>query len=318
MDEQNNLDSSKTRKFSPGRFKSRFGNKQSIVFVLLFAAIGAFLLFQIFAAGNFVAQEAETGTVNSPAIVVNDTSASGGKAIQFNSPPPPSTYRDTIMADTPLAYWRFSTTSSETGAHSGSLRGSPAPLLGQPGPFTGSQSARFDGVLRDNATTGGFLANSLARLSASTWSNGFSLEAWAKTTTTGPEQHVMTFSLADGTARPGILFDDPSDVWKFRDGNVSLSMNGTTTINAWHYLVASVDGSGNGKLYYDGNEVKSWTSTVKPTTTADGLFTVGADYDNHNCPCPHVDTPFNGWIAEVAVYNKPLTAARIQAHYVAR
>src|SRR6188768_1502499 len=96
-------------------------------------------------------------------------------------------YRDAVLADAPLAYWRFVNTSSETGAHNGSLRGSPAPLLNQPGRFASSRSIRFDGVLRDNSTTGGFLANSLARLSSSTWSNGFTLEAWAKTTTDGPE-----------------------------------------------------------------------------------------------------------------------------------
>jgi hypothetical protein len=227
-------------------------------------------------------------------------------------------YRSAVMADSPVAYWRFANTNSETGSHNGSLRGSPAPQLGQPGPFAGSQSIRFDGVLRDNATTGGFLANSLGRLSSSTWSNGFTLEAWAKTTTDGPEQHVMTWSDAIGNAGPGILFDDPDNVWKYRDGTISLSMNGTTTINAWHYLVASVDGSGNGKLYVDGVQVQSWNSGVRPIAASDGLFTVGADYDAHGCPCPAVDTPFNGWIAEAAVYNHPLSQTRVQAHFVAR
>lgn len=231
--------------------------------------------------------------------------------------PQSGSYRDAVMADAPVAYWRFASTASETGSHNGTLRGSPAPLLNQPGPFSGSQSIRFDGVLRDNATTGGFLANSLGRLSGTAWSNGFTLEAWAKTTTNGPEQHVMTWSNSAGDAGPGTLFDDPDDKWKFRDGNVSTSMNGTTTINAWHHVVASVNASGNGTLYVDGQPVKTWSSGVDPTTS-NGLFTVGADYDSHDCPCPHVDTPFNGWIAETAVYNKALTATRVQAHYAAR
>lgn len=57
----------------------------AIVFVLLFAAIGGYLLLHSHAElTTFVSQEAEVG-VNSPATVVNDPSASGGKALQFNA-----------------------------------------------------------------------------------------------------------------------------------------------------------------------------------------------------------------------------------------
>jgi concanavalin A-like lectin/glucanase superfamily protein len=234
------------------------------------------------------------------------------------APPSGSSYRSTVMSDRPIAYWRFASTRSETGRHNGKLRGRPAPRLNQPGPFAGDRSIRFDGILRNNARTGGFLANSLARLASSTWKHGFTLEAWARTTTSGPEQHVMTWSDRAGNAGPGILYDDPSNRWKFRDGNVSLSEADRTTINAWHYLVASIDAAGHGTLYVDGVRERTWTSTRHPIATSTGLFTVGADYDGHDCPCPRVDTPFKGWIAETAVYAHPLTAARVRAHLAAR
>jgi len=229
-----------------------------------------------------------------------------------------SSYRSAVMSDRPIAYWRFASTRSETGRHNGKLRGRPAPRLNQPGPFAGDRSIRFDGILRGNARTGGFLANSLARLASSTWSKGFTLEAWVRTTTSGPEQHVMTWSDRAGNAGPGILYDDPDNRWKFRDGNVSLSEADRTTINAWHYLVASIDAAGHGILYVDGVRERTWTSTKHPIATSTGLWTVGADYDAHTCPCPHVDTPFSGWIAETAVYAHPLTAARVRAHLAAR
>src|SRR6185295_6952226 len=158
--------------------------------------------------------------------------------------PSGSSYRSAVMSDRPIAYWRFASTRSETGRHNGKLRGSPAPRLNQPGPFAGDRSIRFDGILRGNARTGGFLANSLARLASSTWSKGFTLEAWVRTTTSGPEQHVMT--------------------WSDRDGNVSLSEADRTTINAWHYLVASIDAAGHGTLYVDGVRERTWTSTKHP------------------------------------------------------
>ena len=74
------------------------------------------------------------------------------------------------------------------------------------------------------------------------------------------------------------------------------------------------DGRHRGKLYVDGQQVQSWNSDVKPEASSESLFTVGADYDAGTI----VDTPFNGWIAEVAVYNRPLTQTRVQAHYAAR
>lgn len=94
MSEQKNTDLNKTKKFSPGRFNSRLNSKQSVVFILLFAVIGAFLLLRIFAAGYFVASEAETGTLTSPATVVTDSTASGGKSVQFGTAttPPPGAF----------------------------------------------------------------------------------------------------------------------------------------------------------------------------------------------------------------------------------
>lgn len=227
----------------------------------------------------------------------------------------PTNYRSAVMADTPLAYWRFGTTSSETGSHNGTLRGSPVPLLGQPGPFFGSQSIRFDGIQRDNATTQGFLADSIARLTSTAWANGFTAEAWVKTTTSGPEQHVFSWTNGAGDSGVRIFYDDPDNRWRYGDGNLTLTQNSSTTINEWHHLVATVDASGNGRLYVDGQQDASWSNGLKPVASSTGLFTVGADYDSHDCPCPRANTPFDGWIAEVAVYNRPLTPARVQAHF---
>ncbi len=85
MDEQKNTQPTKLKNNSSRRLKSPFkSRKQSIIFVLIFAAIGGYLLFHSFASGFFVASEAESGTVSSPATIVSDTTASGGKAILFN------------------------------------------------------------------------------------------------------------------------------------------------------------------------------------------------------------------------------------------
>ncbi len=75
----------KTKKTHMSKFRKTLSSKKVIlVFVVLFAAIGTYLLFHSLAASNFVAQEAEGGSVVSPASVVTDSTASGGKALLFN------------------------------------------------------------------------------------------------------------------------------------------------------------------------------------------------------------------------------------------
>ncbi|HSX52930.1 MAG TPA: hypothetical protein VLF90_00980 [Patescibacteria group bacterium] len=75
----------KAQKPSMSKFRRSLSSKRVVlVFVLLFAGIGAYLLFNGLAATNFVAQEAEVGATT-PATVVTDSTASGGKALQFNA-----------------------------------------------------------------------------------------------------------------------------------------------------------------------------------------------------------------------------------------
>ena len=53
------------------------------VFVCVFAAVGAILILRIKAASPVVSTEPENGQVRSPAVILGDTTASSGKAIQF-------------------------------------------------------------------------------------------------------------------------------------------------------------------------------------------------------------------------------------------
>lgn len=71
------------------KFRRGLASKPLIIiaFIVIFAAIGGYLLFKSRAATPFVAQEAEGGSVSSPATVISDSTASGGKAIQFNAQP---------------------------------------------------------------------------------------------------------------------------------------------------------------------------------------------------------------------------------------
>jgi hypothetical protein len=63
-------------------------NLKSGVSIALFAVTGAFLLLLTRAAGNFLSIEPETGNLTGASSVINDVSASGGKAIKFGSQAP--------------------------------------------------------------------------------------------------------------------------------------------------------------------------------------------------------------------------------------
>jgi hypothetical protein len=62
---------------------SRFNNANLVMFAVIFAGLGAYIIFHSFAAGFFSGTEPENGTITSPASVFNDSNASGGKGVQF-------------------------------------------------------------------------------------------------------------------------------------------------------------------------------------------------------------------------------------------
>jgi hypothetical protein len=81
------------------QFGSKLANKKnkSVVFVVLFALTGiAMLIITRAATVKTVSIEAEGGTMSNGAVVVDNTSASGGKAVKFASPAPPVTLKPQV------------------------------------------------------------------------------------------------------------------------------------------------------------------------------------------------------------------------------
>jgi hypothetical protein len=64
---------------------SHFSRANLTIFAVIFASIGGYLIYSSFAAGPLASIEPENGTVTAPATVINDSSASGGKAVLFGS-----------------------------------------------------------------------------------------------------------------------------------------------------------------------------------------------------------------------------------------
>jgi hypothetical protein len=226
-------------------------------------------------------------------------------------PPPPdlvqaTTYTEAVLADSPVAYWPLNDTSGTvatdlTGQYPGTYQG--APLLGQAGLLAGSESIApaFDGV--DDRVTADALAT------RSDWP-GFTLEIWVEVTQTEVEEHPMSFNLI-GDSGPGLLRDEPTDRFKYRDAHGGATAFSTTvpTPDSSYYLAVTVDDSNRGTLYVDGLAEATFVTGVRPP--AAGMFTIGAEYDLDPTSFWH------GRLEDAAVYDHALPAERVEAHYAA-
>jgi len=65
--------------------QTRFSRANLIIFAIISAAIGGYLIYSSFAAGFTTSFEAENSTKNSPATTVSDAGASGGSALKFQA-----------------------------------------------------------------------------------------------------------------------------------------------------------------------------------------------------------------------------------------
>jgi hypothetical protein len=64
---------------------SSFSKSNLVIFSIIFALLGGYFIYSSFAAGLSSSIEPENGTITSPASMVTDASASGGKAVKFGT-----------------------------------------------------------------------------------------------------------------------------------------------------------------------------------------------------------------------------------------
>jgi RHS repeat-associated protein len=213
-----------------------------------------------------------------------------------------STYASTVQADGPSVYYRFSETAGTMVADSsGNAR---------PGVAYGSYALGATGALPNDTDgainlTGGAVTQSLAGAGLPTGNAPRSMEAWFKTTSTGP---IMWY----GNGQTVQLFD-----LKVVSGNqlqlVTYNNDKTFTTpygitgGTWHYAVVTYD-STTLTLYLDGQTLGTATfgGVLSTVPDANGLL-LGNDYWN----------VLQATLDEVAVYPKALTASQVAAHFAA-
>ncbi|HEX8724310.1 MAG TPA: LamG domain-containing protein, partial [Gemmatimonadaceae bacterium] len=216
-----------------------------------------------------------------------------------------------VLADQPVAYWRFGE-SSGTRAADASGHGNDATYvggvtLGAPGAIFGDPdtAASFDG-------SSGFV--DAANRFVFGGDQAFSLEAWVNAASVGGYLGIVSRNdAAMGPPSEGyLLFVGPSDGpigFQRIDGSnlTTVSSTATPTAGSYVHVVAVFDGV-DMYVYVDGE--------LQGTQT--GNFNLGGAMSDFVVAAEAGGTGnfFSGAIDEVAVYDKPLTADRIKAHWV--
>ena len=222
-----------------------------------------------------------------------------------------SGYRATVLADSPVAYYRFDDTGAvakdETGAHDGTYKGAIAHVAGAI-PSEPSNAASFDGSSYVD------VGNILPSLGAAP----FALEAWASPVAGASDPACLaakTFAPggASGNVSEGytLYLDTGSnglEFARFASGARSGPSGPGLANGRFTHVVATYDGTTT-MIFVDGSLAASKASSEQVATTSTPL-TIGAGRGGIYCY-------FHGALDEVVFYDVALPAQRIQAHYLA-
>lgn len=221
-----------------------------------------------------------------------------------------SLYSSAVLADNPVAYYRFEDAGSTNGSTAANSASTGSAIDGT---YTGSGLNLLANGYHANlgnavdVSTGSYvLATNNAALDLTT---GATLEAWINTTFTNTFARVISKERTEAyqlyfnnnTGRIGVENS-------LTGGGHTLFTPNSILNTSWRHVVATFDSSVGWKIYLDGNEVASDSNTTLIGTNSDPLNLFrdanGGDF-------------FTGQADEIAIYNYALSEARIDAHYEA-
>ncbi len=215
-------------------------------------------------------------------------------------------YQDEVLADNPVAYYRFEETSGTTAndATGNSNNGTynNGVLLGQPSAPALGKAARFDGI-DDYVST------------SRTVSTDFTLELWINTTassltgTNAYEGNGLLWSDVGGSANDFVVAMLNNGL-SFFTGNPDVSVTSAVAINdgRWHHLVATRNQGATVEIFVDG-VARGTTTTNNNALNGNPSIMIGGNVLDSRY--------FAGLIDEVAYYPSVLSVDRIKAHFQA-
>jgi hypothetical protein len=215
-------------------------------------------------------------------------------------------YPATVLADAPVAYYRFEevagTTAVDSSGNANTGTYTNGPLLAQTGLPQLGLAVSFDGI-NDYVVT------------PRTVSTDFTLEMWLLTTAISPagaqayEGAGLLWSDVGGSANDFVLAALNNRA-AFFTGNPDTTVAGTSLLNdgLWHHVVARRTMGGTKQLYVDGVLQATGGTSNSPLTALAQIMIAGNVLDSRY---------FKGLVDEVAYYPTALSPARILAHFTA-
>ena len=225
-------------------------------------------------------------------------------------------YRDAVLADTPVLYWRLGESSGTVAANTATSGPAGtyynAPALGQASSLTSE-------VVNKSISTA--TSGSVTAATAASAPTQFTIEAWIKTSTTAGGR-IFGFG-SSGTTTLSTNAD--RQLYLSPTGKVVAGLRSSSTAKAvatsplsyndgqWHHLAATYNAT-TLRLYVDGAQVA--TTTTGTAGTFSGFWRAGLE-NLSAWPTPPSGTAYAGGLDELAVYATALSATRISAHYLA-
>jgi hypothetical protein len=225
-----------------------------------------------------------------------------------------SPYRDAILADQPISYWRLDEGPGATVAKDQIGNKNPGKYVsvtfGGDGPFHGKTAPQFDGKssrveIADNFDLTG--------------TSPYTVEAWVAPDETTGCQHIFTREQRQSTPKRGfalLIFNNSNEGLFFERYVTNSNLNSGSsppqqlTTGTFTYVVGVYDGMREA-IYVNG----AFSQSGPTDTRLQQSFVADSPYIGAGGPG---DCVFAGRIAEVAVYATALTSDRIMAHYTAR
>lgn len=221
---------------------------------------------------------------------------------------PAPTYRDLVLRDGAVAYWRL-------GEAAGATSVSDETLNGRTGTVVGAVTLGASGALGDRNGAATFASGGsvqVAHHATLDCTASWSIEAWFKWDGTPGGWDVIAAKDHWDATTGWALIVKPSFGLVFTRANAQ-EVLAPVEANRWHHAVAVLS-SGSALLYVDG--VLRGTTASFPVPTANTLgMLIGRRHQNDGTS---VYDQFYGSLDEVAIYNVALSAQQVANHYNAR
>lgn len=253
---------------------------------------------------------------------------------------PTAPYPAQVLANHPIAYYRLDEQPNATtaydyvggfnGGYTNALTGYPG-YTSPSGSPSGSDPSETCALFGYDNPPNNYVGDvtPFPNFGTPTGSNGeFTVEAWINETyfnSTVDGDCIVGLGTGGG-GEQFVLDDGASTSGDLRffvrnaAGTTSVASSGTTVAadGLWHHVVGVCDEAGGHiYLYLDGNQIASQAITAGSGILASTVpLSIGARQGSNSNP-PNYNYQFYGYIDDVSIYNKALSAAQVQADYLA-